>query len=236
MKKYKDIIFLLAFCIISYMQVKVSFDSDLINIYDGVVFKANISYYMNWFFIFACYSLYMYEEFYTYIREYGVLLVTREKSRDKLLLRLLLRLAGRIMKLECIRIITFICFDFILKGNVSMKNAFDFIKMLVLTVLVFTIILFVQMMIEVYYSANTAVIISMAYFLVSMSVSDIIAKSEVIPSKINVIFLPNLLMKVRIDTIIKNPGMHFVLIGFLVLILMVMMVIIKQKFRKKDII
>lgn len=236
MKKYKDIIFLLAFCIISYMQVKVSFDSDLINIYDGVVFNANISYYMNWFFIFACYSLYMYEEFYTYIREYGVLLVTREKSRDKLLLRLLLRLAGRIMKLECIRIITFICFDFILKGNVSMKNAFDFIKMLVLTVLVFTIILFVQMMIEVYYSANTAVIISMAYFLVSMSVSDIIAKSEVIPSKINVIFLPNLLMKVRIDTITKNPGMHFVLIGFQVLILMVMMVIIKQKFRKKDII
>ena len=76
MKKYKDIIFLLAFCIISYMQVKVSFDSDLINIYDGLVFNANISYYMNWFFIFACYSLYMYEEFYTYIREYGVLLVS----------------------------------------------------------------------------------------------------------------------------------------------------------------
>ena len=65
MKNIKNIIFIAALCIAAYLQIQVSRDTDLINMYNGVIFNGNITFYIRCFFLFACYSLYTFYEFET---------------------------------------------------------------------------------------------------------------------------------------------------------------------------
>ncbi len=236
MKNIKNIIFIAALCIAAYLQIQVSRDTDLINMYNGVIFNGNITFYIRCFFLFACYSLYTYNEFETYMKEYGVLLVTREKSRNRLLMRLTERLLRLIIQIECIKILCYVVLMIIIKGRITANNPFELIKIVILNILVIFLIMFVQMIVELYFSGNIAVCISLAYFLFSLDISDFIERSNLVPSKMNLLMIPNLMMKVRLDMLIKDTGMHFVVIGILMLIVIILYLLIKRQFLKKDII
>lgn len=236
MKNIKNIIFIVALCIVAYLQIQVSQDTDLISMYNGVIFNGNITFYIRCFFLFACYSLYIYNEFETYMKEYGVLLVTREKSRNRLLMRLTERLLRLIVQIESIKILCYVVFMIIIKGKITANNPFQLIKIVILNILVIFLIMFVQMIVELYFSGNIAVCISLAYFLFSLDISDYIERSNSFSPQINLLMIPNLMMKVRLDMLIKDTGMYFVVMGVLILIVISIYLLTKRQFLNKDII
>lgn len=235
MKNIKNIIFVIALSIFAYLQVQISQDADLINIYGGVIFNASAVFYVRWFFLFACYSLYIYGEFETYVKEYGILLVTREKSRNRLLMRLTQRLLRLIVQIELIKILCYVVIMIIIKGKITANNPFELIKMVILNILVIFSIMFVQMIVELYFSGNIAVCVSLTYFLFSLEISDFIEKSNFFPKEINLSMFPNLMMKVRLDKLIRNTDMYFAVMVGIILVIASIYLTTKRLFQKKDI-
>lgn len=234
MKRYKNIIFLVALCIFAYLQINLSRDSDLINLYYGTVFNGIPAIYVRWFLLFACYCLYTYNEFETYIKQYGIILVTREQSRNRLMLRLTARLLRLILQIEVMKIICYMVFTLIIRRKLTVSNPAELIKMIVINILVFLLILFLQMIIEIYFSGNTAVCISLAYFILGLGISDFVERSTLVSRKLNLIFLPNLVMKIRLDELIKDRQMHIAVIGILIVLIISTYLFFTHQFRKKD--
>lgn len=235
MKKYKNIIFIVALCIFAYLQTGLSRDSDLINLYNGLEFNSKIAFYARWFFLFACYCLYTYNEFETYIKQYGIILVTREKSRNRLMMHLTERLLRLILQIEGIKILCYMVFTIITWRNLTVCNPMELIKMIIINILVYFLILFLQMVVEIYFSGNIAVCMSLAYFLMGLGISDIIIKkSSLFLHKLNLIIIPNLLMKVRLDIMIKNKQMHFAVIVILIFVIISTYLFFMRQIKKKD--
>lgn len=234
MKRIKKLVFVVALSIFAYLQIQVGSDTDLINLYNGVVFNGNITLYIRWFFLFACYVLYIYNEFEIYLKEYGILLVTREKSRNLLLIRLIKRLLVFIVQVESMKILCYMVLMIILNGKITLNNPLELIIILFFNILVIFLILFIQMIVELYLSGNVAVCISLTYFLISLGISDYIEKSS-LPYQINLLMVPNLMMKFRLDMLIKSNEQCFIVMGILMTIMMSIFLLIKRQFLKKDI-
>lgn len=234
MKRIKKLIFIVALSIAAYLQIQVSKDTDLINLYNGVVFNGNITFYIRAFFLFACYSLYVYNEFETYIKEYGIILVTREKSRSRLLARLTERLLIFLVEIGSMKILCYMVLMIMINGKITVNNPLELVKMMFLYVLVVFLMMFIQMIAELYLSGNIAVCIPLTCFLIDLGISDYIERSN-LPSEINLFMFPNLMMKNRLDVLINNKNHYFILIGGLMMIMMSLFLVIKRKFQKKDI-
>lgn len=235
MKKSKIIIYIVAICMWAYLQIRSDWGNDLLYLYDGVVFNSTIAYYVQCFFLFACYSLYTYNEFETYINQYGMILVTREASRDKLLLHLTQRLLKFVLQIEIMKVVCYGIILLFMEKSIVISSPFIFIRSIIINILVYVLILFVQMVIEIWYSGNIAVVVSLAYFLAGLGISDIIQRSETIPSNINLIFVQNLSMRIRFESMITNAGTVFAVIGVLVIVIVSIYFITRFYFRKKDI-
>lgn len=234
MKKTKNIMFAAALCIWAYLQVKISAGGDIINIYNGVGFNGRIVLYVRSFFLFSCYCLYAYNEFETYISRYGVLLITREKSRNKLLMRLTGKLIRLTATVEAVKIFCFVVFALIIRGSITVNNPLEFILMAVLNILSYLIILFIQMSIEIFLSGNVAVCVSMAYFLTSLCVSDYIYKISFLSKRINLLFVPNITMKLRLDEMKVTGSIYYIIAGTLMFCFSCMYILVYRIFRKRD--
>ncbi len=234
MKKTKNIMFAAALCIWAYLQVKISAGGDIINIYNGVGFNGRIVLYVRSFFLFSCYCLYAYNEFETYISRYGVLLITREKSRNKLLMRLTGKLIWLFVKIEAIKILCFVVFMIIIRGSITVKNPLELFILAVLNSLSYLLMLFIQMSIEIFLSGNVAVCVSMAYFLTSLCVSDYIYKISFLSKTINLFFVPNITMKPRLDEMNVTGSIFYIIVGALLLCFLCMYILVYRIFRKRD--
>lgn len=235
MKKNKIVIYVVAMCVWAYLQIQGSWGNDLLHAYDGVVFNSTIAYYVKCFFLFACYSLYTYNEFETHMNQYGIILVTREASRDKLLLHLAQRLLKFILQIEVLRVVCYGLMLLLMKQSITVSSPIDFVRSIFLNILVCFLILFIQMIVEIWYSGNIAVVISLTSFLIGLGISDIIERSEVIPSTVNLLFVQNLTMRIRVESMVENDGIMIAVIIGLLMGIVGMYFITQLCFRKKDI-
>lgn len=236
MKKVKCIIFIIVSCVFAVWLSRVSEDSDLINIYYGTIFNSKIFYYMYLFMIFAGYSLFIYGEFKPYVYGYGIIIVTREKSRKKLLKRMAGRLLGNIVILELIKIISITITTLLIKKEIMISEPMVFAKMAVINIYVLFSILLFQMMIEIYFTSELALLISLSYYLVGIVASDFIYRSSLISKKISCIFIQNLSMKARLDSLVDGYMELFIIFGLLLCLIMLVYLFFKGKFQKKDLI
>lgn len=235
MKLAKNIIFVIMLCLFSYLYIPLNYDTEFINLYNGINFNSRIYYYLVQFFLFSCYSLFIYNEFETYIYQYGLHVVLREQSRNKMIFRLTIKLLFFILWLEFIKIISYICCMLIMRGKITLSHPFEVLKIFFLHLFVYLLILFIQMMLEIFISGKLALCVILSYFLLSISLSDIIYESDFMAKTLNLILLPNLSMKLRLDDLISDEYLYFIVFAFLILIMFVTYRLSQYFFSRKDI-
>lgn len=235
MKKNKNILYILALCLFSYLQVKTSEGTDIINLYSGVIFNPKFVYYINCFFLYACYCLYIYNEFEPYVTGYGICLITREKSRKQFAMHLVKRLLGFFVSFETMKILCYLLVTQIVKGQITLSNPLELIQMIILNMLCYVIILFFQMIMELYFSGNFAMWISLIYFSICIGISDFIHTADFLTDKLNLLFIPNLMFKNRLNVLLQNDNHVYFLIMLLICIAVCIYIVFTKMLKRKDI-
>ena len=233
--KFKKYIILIIFIFIyAYLTVDVSESTDIINLYKGALFQTRINFILYEVIITICYCLFIHNEFESYVHEYGIYVITREKSRSKLLWRLIYKLLSFILIIESLKVISFSIIMILKKGKITVNNPIEVLKMISLTLMVYIIILFIQMMIELYLEGRTAIAIVLTYYIVNLGLGTVLYNFE---SKLNVLILPNYIMKYRLDVLIKEYNLNYTnILMILGLIIIIMVITAHKMFLKKDII
>lgn len=217
----------------SYLTAKMSTDLDVINLYNGVGFESKLIFILINFLMLACYCLYIYNEFETYIYEYGVYIVVREHSRKKILSRLIVKLLSYILFIESIKILSYIFFMLILRGGITISSPLETLKVVTIHLGVYILILLIQMMLELYFTGKVALIAVLSYYLFNVGLGSMLYKTK---SFINICLLPNLAMKFRIDILMKDYSLSYLnILIFLISLIFITGVIFQHLFVKKDI-
>lgn len=236
MKKVKYVIYILALCFYSYIFLPMTKGTDLIHLYQGVRFNSNISAYVMQFFLFLCYSLFIYNEFETYIEEYGILIMTRVQSRNKLINQLTKKMFGLVIQIELIKIVCYTIISIFRNGTITVNSPNELLRIVVLEVLVYTIILFVQMILEIYYSGKIALCINLTYFIACINLGDMLYGITNNVKWLNFFILPNLMMKCRLDLLVDKKETYYWIFIVLGITVLSIYFIVRRIFSKKDII
>lgn len=234
MRRSKYIIFTIAMCLYSLLYMNYTEGVFLINLYNGFPFGCNEIRYIIQFILFLSYSVFVYNEFETYIDQYGVLLVVRYQSRNRMVLQLFFRLSTYICILECIKLFCFVILSIILRGSIIINDPIVLYKTITLEILVYIIVFFVQVILEIFYSGKIALFIVLSYYLCCLGVSNSLFLNTIEVKKINLILLPNLTMRYRLDEL--TGGKHYIilLVGVFAVISFLFL-LFRKLFSRKDI-
>lgn len=235
MKKSKFLIYVIAMCIWAYTQIRVGGGNDLIQIYDGVIFNSSIVHYVRWFYLLACYSLYIYNEFEAYIHQYGVILITRETSREKFFRHLVKRLIKLVLQIEGIKLGCCTAIMVIMKRGITISSPLEFFNSIFLNLVICFLFLFIQMIVEIWCSGNISVVITLVNFLIGFGISDFIDRSQFVSDKMNLLLIQNLTMRIRVVKLVENKYMTFIIIGGLMVSIGIIYTVAKMRFKEKDI-
>lgn len=217
----------------SYLTAKMSTDLDVINLYNGVDFESKLIFILINFLMLACYCLYIYNEFETYIYEYGIYIVVREHSRKKILGRLIVKLLLYIFLIEFIKIFIYICFMLILRGGITISSPLETLKMVSIYLGIYILMLLIQMMLELYFTGKVALIAVLGYYLFNIGLGSMIYRTK---SLINICLVPNLAMKFRLDILMKDYNLSYLnILTFLISLIFITLLVSRHLFVKKDI-
>jgi hypothetical protein len=237
-RNYLYILVLFIFLIISLNNHYIN--NDISSLYLGVSFDGSIIQYLINYILFSCYSLFFYSLTEEYITNYGYFIIVREKSKKKFFFRLTKRLINYIITIELVKIILYLVIALFIYKSCTI-DIIKFLKYVIITLLSYFVLLFIQMVIEIYFTSQISIIITMICYLLSLiNGALLINYFQYINSKIgafiNLLLIPNFLMNSRVKIIIDNLNIsYYFLILFLILLIIILYLIFSTKFTKKDI-
>ena len=236
MRRIKYLIFFFAILLQVYLQVEIMPDTEFINIYYGACFNADTYTYIRFFFLFAIYSFYICGEFSTYLKKYGALLVTRENKRNKLFMRLTKRMISLSVQIELMKLFCYVVLLIFIRGRVTIGNPLEVVNAVILNIIAFLFVLFMQMLLELYISENVSIVISITFFIICLRIGDYIKNSKIIPDEAILLLIPNLMMKSRTDILVNTQQSSIGIISMIIILFAIVYFIFEQKFKKFDII
>jgi hypothetical protein len=165
-------------------------------LYAGMNININIIFLLLALLHFTIYSFIFFESTKKYIREYGILVLTRHRSRFRLWVRFYIRMLQVTVILETLIVICYILFSMIFARTFVFGNVADSLSYYLSTILFFMLLLSLQLVIEIFYSSSTGVLVSQGIFIVTVIISGIIL-NRYPNSLINHLFLNNYAMSLR---------------------------------------
>ena len=208
------------------------------SLYNGVSFLPTPTVFLVNFYMFAIYSLFIFSEFEKYIHSYGHFIVIRTKRRSVLYRILFGRLIKSLLLIESMKILFYFAICYLKYDNVVVDGALT--MKATLYIITITILLFIQMNIEIFYSSKIAIIAILSLYLggvtlgsyISMFVEGTSAKNI-----LNVFILQNYMMYNRYKILIQELNLNIIiLIGILIMIFTIFCLIVNRRFKKIDII
>lgn len=234
MRSLKKIIFVCGLLLFSYFHLKITKDNDLAELYSGLVFHNSPVFYVPYLLLFACYSLYTYREYSTFLGKYGVILIFREKSRSKLYHHMIKILMKALLFIEIVKIGCYLFLQLILKGEVYCREPLEFLKMIVFHLLIYGFVLLLQMNIELFSSGDIAVFVSMAVYVISLGMSNLIGTETFLEKVLQSVNIFNLTMQIRLNTLIDSFASQTIIMVALSGIIFLVFQLGKAMFLKKD--
>ena len=199
-------------------------------LYEGVVFGANIRYQMFYFMLFFGRELYTFGDFEEYFGAYGMYRVIRHGKRELLLFDSAIRTAGKVLCYQGVALLSsLLCTWLFLEDGMRFNP--DFLFELAAFWLTDLVLALGQMLVEMAAESRAAMMVSAIYFLLSLIFMDMV---YFLPwgKTILWMFLPNLAMGFRV----KAYGYAYLEIYlFLLAVLAVFCLAGIRQIRKKDV-
>lgn len=168
-----------------------------------------------------------------YLYGFGKYQLLRHKDRQLLMIGIYAKTLAYICFLTLSRIFVYIVLLILRdeKSDISVSNTINYAVMCILT---FILLSLIQHYIELNYSSSVGLVITMIYYLFSISFGGILAEKEVyFPI---VLLLPNYYMKNRSEAIIRGMGINEWLLYFiLILSIFSLIALCRRAIKKKDI-
>lgn len=238
-KLAKKLVFAAMIFLADFMLVESGADSDLIAIYDGVRYGDILYYYMLQFFVFSCYSVYIQGEFENLVSNSGIYIMIRGE-RKKLFSMLNARLIKILLNISFLHLAGYVAMELLLTHRVHTGDGKAFLHALLVNFLVYYLLLFVQMILELWFTGRIALCVIMFFYLFSLFVGDLLLgmgrfSRGIVSVSLQFIFFPNIAMRLRWKELLEiQPmnGQEFIILAGMI----VVAVICGYKlFQKKDI-
>jgi hypothetical protein len=189
-----------------------------------------------YYFWFACISFYFVGVIEDYLSGYGVLLIVRNYSLPKLVLRLFSKVFIELNAIVSFQFVIYIFISVITKKSILEFSMIEFIKSYIIYILTIYLLILIQLLLEMYVKAQVAMLITNVY-----AVSSILIGSMLFEIEKGYIFLylliPNFAMAAR-TTIFNQNSFSIYLPSVIVLISIIISGIIFvsiEKIKIKDI-
>lgn len=181
------------------------------------------------FFEFMLYSYFFYGEASRYITNGGLYTLIRERSRKRMVIRIMGELGQKLLFLKLFDLLSYYCFCFIIqecKFSVLLTQVcFSFVR----NYIVFYVLLNMQIWIELWFNSQVSILASGKYFISAIMIGSYMYLWS-IPRWIYIFLFINLAFDARYDRI--DYGAY--LLCFVIFISIIINYILLQKTKKKD--
>ena len=203
--------------------------SDLSVLYKGVNLENNIMLLLAQFLSFASITFYVFGEAEKYINGYGKYVLVRRKKRTAILNKIYAENFLAAIVFEIIKIVIYIVVSSMDKTDFS-----SFVIMLVLSILTNLLLISVQILIEILFNSKIALIVAMAYFIISCTVGGVIIKEKLYAPLL--ILIPNYSMSYRTEYFISELNLNYLSMNVILITVIIGFVFTgKMILKRKDI-
>lgn len=136
--------------------------------------------------------------------------------------------------IEIVKIGCYLFLQLILKGEVYCREPLEFLKMIVFHLLIYGFVLLLQMNIELFSSGDIAVFVSMAVYVISLGMSNLIGTETFLEKVLQSVNIFNLTMQIRLNTLIDSFASQAIIMVALSGIIFLVFQLGKAMFLKKD--
>lgn len=230
MYKYSYFIIIPLLCIFGLFWSFINNNSNLLDLYGGVPYFGNWYVVLLHYYLFACYSFLIFNKSEKYTSGYGIYVVLRVQSKMKIIMQIVYQTFLFVIVCECIKVIIYIFTLLIVYGQLSLKpeSISIFINMFFFHVIFMFLLLFIQIIIELFIDSKLSLIFVQISYLLLLSLSDFINRI-VGESNLNLLFLPNFFMYDRLKTFYTFDFLHISYIYILALFLFLLLIFVTKK-------
>ena len=201
-------------------------------LYFGVSFHDVSIFYMLYFSSMVLFAVSFFRDFCTYIENDVVYSIIRNKNRTKIYMNLELHILKKIFVFEICKIIGFVIIAYLSFGKVYIENIEVLVHSMFIYILLEWLLINIMMYIELFYGPQQGVLFVCFYFILSLSIGDVLSQMKNIPDFVYYLLLPNVAMYNRIDQLMISPYTVMVLELLIGLIIIFMGI---KKMQRKDI-
>ena len=171
-------------------------------------------------------------DFCTYIEKDVVYSIIRNKNRTKIYMNLELHIIKKLFVFEICKIIGIVITTYLSFGKVYIENMEVLVHSMFIYILLEWLLINIMMYIELFYGPQQGVLFVCFYFILSISIGDVLSQMKNIPDLVYYLLLPNMAMYNRIEQLMISPYSVMVLE---LLIGMIIIFIGIKKMQRKDI-
>ena len=201
-------------------------------LYFGVSFQDFSIFYMLHFSSMVLFAVSFFRDFCTYIENDVVYSIIRNKNRTKIYMNLELHILKKIFVFEICKIKGFVIIAYLSFGKVYIENMEVLVHSMFIYILLEWLLINIMMYIELFYGPQQGVLFVWFYFILSLSIGDVLSQMKNIPDLVYYLLLPNVAMYNRIDQLMISPYTVMVLELLIGMIIIFMGI---KKMQRKDI-
>ena len=178
------------------------------------------------------FAISFFRDFCTYIEKDVVYSIIRNKNRTKIYMNLELHIIKKLFVFEICKIIGIVITTYLSFGKVYIENMEVLVHSMFIYILLEWLLINIMMYIELFYGPQQGVLFVCFYFILSISIGDVLSQMKNIPDLVYYLLLPNVAMYNRIDQLMISPYTVMVLELLIGMIIIFMGI---KKMQRKDI-
>lgn len=232
MNKLNLFLLIFLFSIFSVGWLSIFTDPNLLNLYAGIPFNGNWYVVLLNYFLFSCYSFYLFKKVDKYINGYGIYVVLRVQSKMKIIKQLLFKTLVFVFMSELIKLLVYSFFILLFYDEFYISNYFIFVNMFIINILFLFLILSIQISLELFFDSKIALFFIQISYLILIVLGNIVWWAFK-GSYLNLLILTNIIMYKRLGAFYNLNWLNIYVIYLLFLILLLLLVFIIKKFINK---